>query len=245
MLCDMHCHLAGAQDALEVAQRYAERGEGLFSCGVDPHRYEEERALLAEAATTRVGLGLHPWWISRLGDAGLESFLEQVKDAPFVGEIGLDHGARHGADFEEQLCAFRAICERLSAHPGKVVTLHAVKSADEVLDCLEALGALDANACILHWFSGTSQQLTRALRAGCFVSLGAVSLRTKRGRGYARQIPAGRLLLETDLPPLDCGSIGYARMHAPLQEAAELLEGECGEEALRAACEASRRLLAL
>ena len=61
--------------------------------------------------------------------------------------------------------------------------------------------ALGSCNCIFHWFSGTSDELHRAVRAGCWFSINEMMLRTRRGREYARQLPADRLLLETDLPP--------------------------------------------
>ena len=53
---------------------------------------------------------------------------------------------------------------------------------------------------ILHWFSGTSDELTRARRLGCYFSLNACWKRNE-GRAYARAVSADRLLLETDEPP--------------------------------------------
>ncbi len=53
---------------------------------------------------------------------------------------------------------------------------------------------------IFHWFSGTSDDLTRALADGCYFSAGPRMLVSRRGREYARQIPLDRLLLETDMP---------------------------------------------
>ncbi|MEE0705682.1 MAG: TatD family hydrolase, partial [Adlercreutzia sp.] len=53
---------------------------------------------------------------------------------------------------------------------------------------------------IFHWFSGSSDDLQRALHAGCFFSVGPRMLASRRGREYARQIPLDRLLLETDMP---------------------------------------------
>ena len=53
---------------------------------------------------------------------------------------------------------------------------------------------------IFHWFSGSSAQLKRARDLGCFFSVNAFMLQTKRGREYAKAIPLDRLLIETDLP---------------------------------------------
>ena len=69
-----------------------------------------------------------------------------------------------------------------------------------MLDVLERTGASERCRCVLHWFAGSSDELWRAVRLGCRFSLGERSLATRRGREYARILPADRLLTETDLP---------------------------------------------
>lgn len=82
----------------------------------------------------------------------------------------------------------------------KLLSIHAVNAAGDVLDALQAAGTLVRHQVIFHWFSGSSDDLQRALRAGCFFSVGPRMLASRRGREYARQIPLNRLLLETDMP---------------------------------------------
>ena len=58
-------------------------------------------------------------------------------------------------------------------------------------------------ACILLAISGLFvfvPQLAQAVDAGCFFSVSARMLETKRGREYAKAIPLRKLLLETDAP---------------------------------------------
>ena len=87
---------------------------------------------------------------------------------------------------------------------GRVISIHAVRSAGTVLDVFESHGLLiqnpDSPVIIFHWFSGTSDELVRARNAGCYFSVNERMLASKRGREYARQIPLDRLLLETDAP---------------------------------------------
>lgn len=178
----------------------------------------------------RVGLGLHPWWVAdgRCGEEAVALFEQLAPAARWIGEIGLDFaGARGEEDARAaQLTAFdralAAICDKgpsedasLGATPSsrgtpfassarsacpKLISLHAVRAAEFVLDALERSGATEHHHCIFHWFSGTSDDLTRAVRAGCFFSVNARMLATKRGRAYARAIPEDHLLLETDAP---------------------------------------------
>ena len=126
-------------------------------------------------------------------------FERLAKDERFIGEVGLDFGRDRAATRDAQVAAFERVA-RACAGGGKVLSIHAVKAAGEALDVLERAGALVGNACIFHWFSGTSDELQRAVRAGCFFSINPRMLASKRGRAYAQAVPAERLLLETDAP---------------------------------------------
>ena len=53
---------------------------------------------------------------------------------------------------------------------------------------------------IFHRFGGSSDELTRLIKQGGYISVNPAMLATKRGRAYVTQVPADRLLLETDLP---------------------------------------------
>ena len=129
----------------------------------------------------------------------LEQLVLFVHQAPFVGEVGLDFAPRHEDTREEQIAVFDAALDACTGG-GKVISIHAVRSVSVVLNMLEAHGTCASNECILHWFSGTSDELTRAIRLGCYFSINPRMFATKRGRAYVRAIPRERLLLETDMP---------------------------------------------
>lgn len=124
----------------------------------------------------------------------------------YIGEVGLDFSARFAGSKPLQIQAFDRLCDTLVQHPltGRVISIHAVRSAGAVLDVLESHGLLipnpDSPVIIFHWFSGTSDELVRARDAGCYFSVNERMFASKRGREYARQIPLDRLLLETDAP---------------------------------------------
>lgn len=201
-LFDMHCHLDFAPDARASAEAMAAEGLGAFATTVTPAGYERASELFVGCANVRTGLGLHPWWIAdgRCGEADVEAFERLAAGTRFIGEVGLDFGKRCEGSREAQLTAFTRIAAAC-ADGGRLLSLHAVKAAEAVLDVLEREGALAANACVFHWFSGSSDELTRVIRAGCFVSVNPRMLETKRGREYAKVIPEDHLLLETDMPP--------------------------------------------
>lgn len=225
-LADMHCHLDFSSDMAALARLAQAHGVAAFSNTVTPEGYLAASKELAGFPNLRVGVGLHPWWVAdgRCGAEQVELACELARTSQFVGEVGLDFAPRREGTFETQLDAFERIIDACSTQGGKVISLHAVRSATAVLDVLERHNATHNNACILHWFSGSSQELARARELGCHFSINPAMLTTKRGRAYVRQIPPNRLLLETDLPDegADASQAGPAWI-AQLERAAQML----------------------
>ena len=199
-LIDTHCHLDFAGNAAELAAANAACG-GALSGTCDPRDFERVCAMLAPfAPRVRVGLGLHPWWVAD-GTCGEG---EVAPAASLISEVGLDFQPRRADTRDAQIDAFERVCvaaARPSAEfPRRIMSIHSSAAAACVLDVLERTGCLDACICISHWFSGSQEELTRAIDAGCLFSVNERMLKTKRGRAYARAIPEGRLLIETDFP---------------------------------------------
>ena len=153
------------------------------------------------------------WGIAdgRVGEVELDRFCELARATRFIGEIGLDFAGPR--DTEEsrvrQTGAFARIlaaCDQPVAPSAagdlasKLISIHAVNAAATALNLLEAAGTLARHQVIFHWFSGASDDLHRAIKLGCFFSVGPRMLASRRGREYARQIPVSQLLLETDMP---------------------------------------------
>lgn len=226
VLADMHCHLDFSSDAAALARMAQAHGVAAFSNTVTPEGYLAASKALAGFPNVRVGVGLHPWWVAdgRCGTEQVELACRLIQKTRFVGEVGLDFVPRREGTFETQLDAFERIVDACCAQGGKVISIHAVRSATAVLDVLERHGVTRSNACILHWFSGSSQELARARELGCHFSVNPNMLATKRGRAYVRQIPPERLLLETDLPDegTDAAQAGPAWI-AQLKRAAQML----------------------
>lgn len=207
---DMHCHLDRMSNAEEVARETAARGIAIFDTPVTPTDTLAAQERLGAHTNVRVGAGLHPWWLAdgRCGatDAGLAAKL--AGERAYIGEVGLDFGRRGGNTQELQIAAFEGICRAIAKRslPHRVISIHAIHAATTALDILERTGVAGTGAhpgttVIFHWFSGNSEEFARARRLGCYFSVSEHMLKSKRGREYARQLPEGRLLLETDAPP--------------------------------------------
>lgn len=165
-------------------------------------------------------LGLHPWYIeeAHIGEE-LELFGSGLEKTRLIGEVGLDFAPRRLETVPAQLqvevfsevvtmsCeaanrggAFRRETDKSSLLPH-VLSIHAVRAASAALDLLEGSDALGRGLVpVFHRFSGTSDELTRLIRMGGYISINPAMLTSKRGRAYIRQVPEERLLVETDLP---------------------------------------------
>lgn len=207
-LFDAHCHLDLMAHPDAAADEATALGLVLFDCGVDPHDFARAKKRTCGRSNIFAGIGLHPWWLAdgRCGNAEINLLCEVAAQERLIGEVGLDFSARFAGSEPLQVQAFDRLCDALVQHPlaGRVISIHAVRSAGTVLDALESYGLLtpspNSPAIIFHWFSGTSNEFVRARNAGCYFSVNERMLATKRGCEYARQIPLDRLLLETDAP---------------------------------------------
>ena len=223
---DAHVHANLMDSPLNLARSSSEAGLGFFTCGVTPHDYLELAPQLSQN-NIRVGLGAHPWYISdgHVTQKDIELLLGLMEQTPYIGEIGLDFSSRYCVDGlqELQVKAFTQICARAAelSHNGqpRVLSMHTVRSVDAVLDILEQTGAAQACIPIIHWFSGSSDELQRAIKLGCCFSVGEMSLKTKRGREYAKVYPKDKLLTETDLPSVDQTDISAADIVDSLKRA--------------------------
>ena len=205
---DAHMHLDLMEQPDAYLRRAVDAQAGLFSCTVEPQAYHPALDGFGGSPYVRVGLGLHPWWVAAdpaQAQEQLDSFLQQVPAASFVGEVGLDFSPKHEATAQAQMAALRAILEACASLGGKVVSVHCVKAYPQLFDLLQQTGALGNNAIILHWFSGAHDQLLQAREWGCFFSVGERMLSAKRGRAYLKDMPINKLLLETDAPPEGAG----------------------------------------
>ncbi|MGO4955745.1 TatD family hydrolase [Luteococcus sp. Sow4_B9] len=238
VLLDTHHHfdfLDGVQLRRDFLAALAGHDVRIVAQTLTPSAFKELMAVVPEleaagASPPLCSLGLHPWQLSseQFADEQLDLFAREIHRTRFVGEIGLDFSPRRATDCPpaQQRRVLRQILGLVlqAAREGSgdepyVLSLHAVRSTSDVLDLLTELDAARAAIVpVVHRFSGTSDELTRLVELGGYLSVHPHMLQAKRGRAYVRQVPADRLLLETDLPvepshrpPLDGDESAAAR----------------------------------
>lgn len=145
-LFDAHCHLDLMAHPDAVADEATALGLILFDCGVDPHDFARAKKRACGRSNIFAGIGLHPWWLAdgRCGNAEINLLCEVAAQERLIGEVGLDFSARFAGSESLQVQAFDRLCDALVQHPlaGRVISIHAVRSAGTVLDALESYGLL-------------------------------------------------------------------------------------------------------
>lgn len=246
VLCDLHCHLDFTEERLEIAEGMERLGAAVFSNMVHPTGYDRMHQAFVPYPHIRIGLGLHPWWLAygRVSREEVALAAELAKSAPFIGEVGLDFAKRFAGTEQAQVDALEGILKACASGGGRVFSFHAVRAHDVLLDLVERHVA-GGNTCIMHWFSGSSEQLQRAVRLGCLFSVSERMLGTRRGREYVKAVPADRLLLETDAPSEPGERLVLGEWQAQLERTLEAIEQVREEPLADLIRESSLRVLGL
>jgi TatD DNase family protein len=197
---DTHAHLDALDDADAAVARARDGGVmTILTVGTDVAGCRRALELAEQHEGVFAILGIHPHEAGHATDADVEEVRALLVHprAVAVGEMGLDW-FRDYAPRDAQLRLFERELE-LAAEVGKPAVIH-TRAADE--DTLAALASFDGRV-VLHCFS-SPHLLEPALERGWYVSFAgnasfpkAVDLRLA-----ATQVPADRILAETDCPYL-------------------------------------------
>jgi TatD DNase family protein len=199
-MIDTHAHLAALDEPEAAIARAREAGVSrILTVGTDVEDCRRALALAEQHDGVFAILGLHPHEAGRVEEGAVREIcrLQNHPKAVAVGEIGLDW-FRDYAPRDAQIRLFESQLA-MAADIGKPVVIH-TRAADE--DTLAALAGFDGTV-VLHCFS-SPHLLPAALERGWYVSFvgnasfpKAVDLRLA-----ATQVPADRILAETDSPYL-------------------------------------------
>lgn len=232
---DSHCHAAAEAEALlTVSEGGGEGSVCLVSIGEAVWAATTAASRSAGALQVPYALGVHPWnvheqlegWADRLRAALL------AQPEAMVGECGLDR-ARLDTAWGVQLLAFRTQL-RLAAELRRPLIVHSVRSDGAMLEELGAYELLPP-VVVMHAFGGSSETAQALMRLGegrgCTVYFGfsARAARLKRAPAVIAELPAERLLLESDEHTADGARAGVAEACALLATARGWSEDEASE----------------
>lgn len=199
MLIDTHFHLDLSENMQGLIQQLRSSQIGIIAVGTTPKAFMRTQKYVASLNNIEVGLGLHPQLIMERGHE-IDLFLDLVKESKYIGEVGLDFNAPNKDFKEQQIACFREIAEKCTVESNKVLSIHSVKAAEEVINELNRAGTFKTCICIFHWFSGSAKDRKKAVEMGAYFSINPRMLKTKSGRETIISIPKDKILLETDAP---------------------------------------------
>ncbi len=209
MLIDSHCHLdrldlsahGGSLDAALAAARA--RGVGHFLCiGISADNAAAVKALSERYSDVDCTVGVHPLDLQPGVAPALDWLLAELEHPHVVaiGETGLDyHYEPQAAELQREAFRLHLNAAQIT---GKPVIVHTREARADTLTLLREAALPQAG--VLHCFTEDWPMAKAALDLGFYISLsGIVTFRNADAlREVARQVPADRLLIETDAPYL-------------------------------------------
>ncbi len=228
---DTHCHVhfsAYDADRADVLARLRDSGGAAILIGTSLANSRAAIALAEAEPNLWATAGLHPSYVTDPHHDGSEGAVDE-HDVSFAALKALaESSPRVVAIGEAGLDVYRATPETKSEvlEKQQAVFLTHLDVAEAlglpvVIHCREALGELATllherqasghrDRCVLHSFTGTWAEAEPLLELGCFIALnGIVTFPPRKGTPpeawlglVAKNVPADRLLLETDAPYL-------------------------------------------
>ena len=202
-MIDSHTHLTSCESSPERLVAAAEQVgvRRMLTVGTDSDSCRAALQIAEDFPQVYVAIGRHPNHATGFDDADLAE-LKALAAHPrcrAIGETGLDF-YRQTASREDQERAFAAQMQ-LARDTGKPLVIHTRAADDDTLSMLG--GQADGVRVILHCFS-MPDRLDACLERDYWISFaGNVTYPPNRSlRMAAREVPAERLLVETDAPYL-------------------------------------------
>lgn len=198
-LVDFHCHLDLYPDHEKVFAESEKLGIYTLAVTTTPKAWPRNFELASKTRYVRAALGLHPQLASEREDE-LSIWESYLPEARYIGEVGLDAGPRFYRSLESQKKVFAHILKSCAKAGDKVLSVHSTRAASAVLDMIEEYLPPTKGRIVLHWFTGSHKELSRAIELGCYFSVNTKMFESKKGPEFLKTIPLDRLLTETDGP---------------------------------------------
>jgi TatD DNase family protein len=211
MLVDSHCHLDFpdfADDLAAIVARAEAAGIGrIVTISTRVKHIDTLLGITARFPGVYCSVGTHPHHADEEDGIPVERLIELTKHPKVValGEAGLDYFYQHGSR-EAQERGFRAhiAAARATGLPLVVHTREADEDCGRILEDEMAKGSFRA---VLHCYTGGRQLATKAIALGLSISFtGILTFKKSQAlRELAAELPADRVMVETDAPYLAPG----------------------------------------
>jgi TatD DNase family protein len=211
MLVDSHCHLDFPDFASEldaVVKRARDAGVGrMVTISTRVKKHDRVRAVAERFDDVYCSVGTHPHNAHEELEIGADELLKYAAHPKVVaiGEAGLDyHYDNSPRDAQAQGFRAHVAAARESKLPLVIHSRDADADMARILEDESGKGAFPA---VLHCFTGGRDLAMRAIALGHYVSFtGILTFKaTQNLRDIAAELPADRILVETDAPYLAPG----------------------------------------
>ncbi|MEI7805454.1 MAG: TatD family hydrolase [Hyphomicrobiales bacterium] len=208
MLIDSHCHLdfpdfADELDAV-VARAKAAGIARMVTISTRVRRHAELLAITGRFPQVFCSVGTHPHNAHEELDIGADDLIAYSKHPKVVaiGEAGLDyHYDNSPRDAQEKGFRAHIAAARVTKLP---LVIHSREADADMARILEEETAKGAFPAVLHCFTGSRELAMRGITLGLYVSFtGILTFKNSADlRSIAAELPADRILVETDAPYL-------------------------------------------
>ncbi|HXL66635.1 MAG TPA: TatD family hydrolase [Xanthobacteraceae bacterium] len=208
MLIDSHCHLdfpdfAGELDAVVGRARAADIAR-MVTISTRVARHAELLAIAERFPDVYCSVGTHPHHADEELDITAADLLSRAQHSKVVaiGEAGLDyHYERSPRAAQER--GFRTHI-KAARDSGLPLVIHSREADADTARILEEETGQGAFPAVLHCFTGGPELARRAIALGLFISFtGILTFKNSAAlRAIAAELPADRILVETDSPYL-------------------------------------------
>jgi TatD DNase family protein len=208
MLVDSHCHLDFPDFASELDAVVARAGDAglarLVTISTRVRRFAGVLAIAERFPNVFCSVGTHPHYAHEELDVTLDDLVAHARHAKVVaiGEAGLDyHYDNSPRDAQERGFRTHIGAARATQLP---IVIHAREADDDVARILEEETGQGTFPAVLHCFTGGPDLARRAVALGAYVSFSGILTFKNSGalRAIAAELPADRILVETDAPYL-------------------------------------------
>ncbi|MEJ2639781.1 MAG: TatD family hydrolase [Desulfosarcinaceae bacterium] len=207
---DSHCHLddnAYRHDWADVLARAANNEvAAMVVVGVGGESSEQAVSLAGDPRHPQLfaSVGLHPHDASQCSEKLLERLQTLSRDPRVVawGETGLDFNRMFSPREDQERCFVRQL--EIADALDLPLIFHERDSQGRFYELLETTPAQNRRG-VVHCFSGSREELHAYLDMGFYI--GITGILTIKGRGkplreLVKEIPADRIVIETDAPYL-------------------------------------------
>ena len=206
MLIDSHCHLEYkglVEDQANVLCRARDAGVGAFlNISTKEAEWEQVVGTAHRESDVFASVGIHPHNADDHEDLGRAKLIEATQDARVIaiGETGLDYFYEY-SDRQVQANLFRMHID-VARETGLPVIIHTRDAEDDTFEILADEMDKGAFPALIHCFTASADFGRKVLDLGLTISLsGIVTFKNaKELQRVASELPADRLLVETDSP---------------------------------------------